>query len=129
MDQGIGFATRTATVRLAPDGIVEVRIAAGLLQSVEDAETNLDAATRAGGGVVRPILVDVSVAVPLSPEARRLYSGRRLLDAFTALALLVQANPLGRMMGNIYFRIAKPGIPIRLFNNELHARAWLRSFR
>jgi hypothetical protein len=48
-----------------------------------------------------------------------------LVKGFTALALLVAASPLGRMMGNVYFRVARPGIPVHLFNDEPSAVAWL----
>jgi hypothetical protein len=41
------------------------------------------------------------------------------------MALLIDASPFGRMMGNIYFRIARPGIPTRLFTDPELAKAWL----
>jgi hypothetical protein len=33
------------------------------------------------------------------------------------------------MMGNVYVRIAKPGIPTQLFADEAAAMAWLRERR
>jgi hypothetical protein len=64
----------------------------------------------------------------LDAETRHLYSGERLVSAFTAFALLVELSPLGRMMGNVYFRVARPGIPARLFTDERGALAWLKGY-
>ena len=38
-----------------------------------------------------------------------------------SLALLIDASPLGRMMGNVYLRIARPGVPTQLFADEAQA--------
>jgi hypothetical protein len=117
--------TRTAVVTLEPDGCVVVRVRAGVPQTVSDARANLAAALGVGNGKRRPILIDIRVAVPLDAEVRKHYSGTVLVDGFTAMALLVTASPVGRMIGNIYLRVASTGIPTRLFNDENSARAWL----
>ena len=90
---------------------------------------NLSAALEVGAGQRRPLLVDISEALPLDAEVRHYYSGQVLVDGFTALAMVIHASPLGRMMGNVYLRVAKPGIPTRLFAESAHARAWLMTFR
>ena len=56
-------------------------------------------------------------------------SGQVLIDGFSALALLVDATPFGRMMGNVYLRIARPGIPTQLFSDEARAIAWLSGYQ
>jgi len=120
--------TRTARVTLRADGLVVARIEPGAVQSLADARDNLDATIRACRGRRRPLLNDISKAVPLEPEVRHFYTGERLLEAFSSLGLLVEASPFGRMMGNIYFRVAKPGIPARLFTDEASATQWLQAF-
>lgn len=117
--------TRTAVVERTSEGIITVRVRAGESQSVADAKDNLSAALELLSGERRPILIDIRDALPLDAEVRRFYSGTILSD-FTALALLVKANPLGRMIGNVYLRIANTGIPTRLFTNEPPAIEWLR---
>ena len=117
--------TRTAVVTIEADGCIVVRVREGIAQTVEDARANLAAAISESGGVRRPILTDIRKAVPLDAEVRRYYSGRVLVDRFTAMAILVNATPLGRMIGNIYLRIANTFIPTRLFTDESPARAWL----
>ena len=118
--------TRTATVALNGEGIITVRVRAGAAQTIADAEANLAAALQLRNGQRRPILVDISRAVPLDAEVRRYYSGP-VLQGFSALALLIHASPLGRMIGNVYLRIANTAIPTRLFTSEDSAVAWLRN--
>jgi len=124
-----GVDTRTAVIHLSEDGLVIVRIRNGAYQSLEDAKTNLMTAVAATAGSRRPLLVDIRTAQPLDADARHHYSGRTLVDSFLALALLVAGNPFGRMMGNVYLRIARPGISTRLFTDERRALEWLIQHR
>ncbi|HEY9228278.1 MAG TPA: hypothetical protein VIP11_16600 [Gemmatimonadaceae bacterium] len=121
--------TETALVDLGSDGILTVRIRNGARQTLKDAEQNLGAALDERAGRRRPLLIDIRDAQPLDADVRHYYSGQVLVDGFTALALLVDASPLGRMMGNVYFRVARPGIPTRLFTQPADAHEWLTAFR
>ena len=122
-------STDTAHVDLGGDGILSVRILTDAAQSIANARDNLSAALEVGAGQRRPLLVDISEAQPLEAEVRHFYSGQVLVDGFTALALVIHASPFGRMMGNVYFRVARPGIPTRLFTEPEQARAWLMAYR
>ena len=121
--------TRTARIELNEHGVVSVRIYDGAQQSLADAKENLATAVSATEGQRRPLLIDIRRAKPLDAEARHHYSGQTLVDAFLALALLVEATPFGRMFGNIYLRVAKPGVPTRLFSDETEAAEWLNGHR
>jgi hypothetical protein len=103
-----------------------VRVRDGALQRPADARENLGVALSETKGTRRPLLVDITRCPPLAAETRHVYSGQQLVDNFTALALLVEASPLGRMMGNVYLRVARPGIPTQLFTSESSALDWLR---
>ena len=70
--------------------------------------------------------MDIRAAKPLLPEVRHVYMGERLDTSFAAMGLLVRGSPLGRTMGNVYLKIARPGIPTRIFALEPKALAWLR---
>lgn len=120
--------TNTALVRLGSDGVISVRIRSDAQQSLTDAKENLGAALEARDGQRRPLLIDIRDAQPLDAEVRHFYSGQ-VLDGFTALAMLVDASPFGRMMGNVYLRVARPGIPTRLFTQPEPALAWLIAYR
>lgn len=121
--------TKTAVIHLSDDGLVIVRIRDGARQSLADAKANLAAASSQTAGRRRPLLVDIRTAQPLDADARHHYSGQTLVDNFSAMALLVESSPLGRMMGNVYLRIARPGIPTQLFIDEPRAVAWLIKHR
>ena len=97
------------------------------VQTLEDAQANFDACARLAAPDRKPFLADIRLAKPLSPEVRHMYMGKRLDGSFRAMAMLVRGHPLGRAMGNVYLKIARPGIPTRIFANELKALAWLRA--
>ena len=117
--------TRTARIELAASGIVIARINQGARQSVTDASDYVTTAIRVAEGLRRPILVDIRHAQPLAADVRRLYSGHNVANAFTALALLIEGSPLGRMMGNVYFSVARLPMPMQMFVEERKALEWL----
>ena len=121
--------TETAVVRLSDDGVVIVSIRDGARQSLDDARRNLAAALAEATGRRRPLLVDIRTAQPLDADARHCYSGQKLVDSFSAIALLIDSSPFGSMMGNIYLRVARLGIPTQLFTDESRALAWLIKHR
>lgn len=121
--------TQTARIDLNDDGLVIVRINDGALQSLADAQENLALAVAETHGTRRPLLIDIRTAQPLDAAARHHYSGLTLVERFSALALLVEASPFGRMLGNVYLRIARPGIPTQLFADEARAVDWLQGHR
>ena len=117
--------TTTARINLNAQGLLIVRVNDGAEQTLDDARENLAAAVSETGGKRRPLLIDIRTAKPLDADARHHYSGQTLVDRFSALALLVEASPFGRMMGNVYLRVARPGIPTQLFSDETQATRWL----
>jgi hypothetical protein len=121
--------TKTAAIHLDEDGLVIVKIRDNAYQSLEDAKKNLATAISATAGRRRPLLIDIRTAQPLDADARHHYSGQTLVDGFSALALLVESSPFGRMMGNVYLRVARPGVPTRLFTEERRALEWLINHR
>ena len=102
-----------------------VNVRQGAVQSLEDAKANLAAAIAATAARRRPLLVDIRGAQPLDATVRHHYSGKLVAEHFSALALLVESSPLGRMMGNVYLRIARLDIPTQLFADESEASKWL----
>ena len=120
--------TRTAQIGLNEGGLIVVRIRNGAFQSLTDAQDNLAACMAETVGRRRPLLIDIRGAQPLDADVRHHYSGRTLVEGFSALALLIEASPLGLMMGNVYLRVARPGIPTQLFQNEARAIEWLSRY-
>ena len=121
--------TRTAQVHLAPYGIVLVRIKRDAAQSLDDAVQNLAAAVQVTDQQRRPLLIDIRTAIPLEDDVRRYYSGQMVVEHFSALGLIVDGGPFGRMMANLYFRVAQLGIASQIFDSEGDAVAWLLDYR
>ncbi len=120
--------TRTARVERNAEGIVVTRIQPDVVQTVEDAIQNVSISASSSGGIKGPLVVDLRQARPLDAETRHYYSGKQLTDFFTALAIIVPIGAWGKMFGNIYLKVAKPGIPARLFNTEEEALAWSQRY-
>ena len=116
--------TRTARVERTSEGIVVTRILPDVRQTVSDAVENVAVSAEICGGRPAPIVVDLRQAMPLDAETRHYYTGKQLTDFFTSMAIIVQGNAFGRMMGNLYLRVAKSGIPARLFESEEEALHW-----
>ena len=121
--------TKTAWIAFNDLGLLIVRVKDGAHQSLSDAKENLALAVSQTRGERRPLLIDIRKARPLEADARHHYSGQTLVESFSALALLIDGSPFGRMMGNVYLRIARPGIPTQLFADETRAMAWLSAHR
>jgi len=121
--------TKTARIALNDQGLLIVRIKDGAYQSLADAKVNLAVAVSETRGERRPLLIDIRKAQPLEADARHHYSGQTLVERFSALALLIEGSPFGRMMGNVYLRIERPGIPTQLFSDEGRALEWLSAQR
>lgn len=120
--------TTTAGIYLRDDGLVVVNIHHGASQSLEDAKANLAAAIAATAARRRPLLVDIRGAQPLDAAVRHYYSGPLVTEHFSALAILVESTPVGRIMGNVYLRIARLDMPTQLFADESEASEWLTRY-
>lgn len=126
--------TQSAFIELHPAGCVIVRCREGISQTLEHARENVATSLEVSGGKrIHPLMVNISNVAPLESDVRHYYVGGALADNFTALGLVVEASPLGRMMGNVFFRMmdavyrrnASSGIPTRLFSDEESAIGWL----
>ena len=121
----VTIQTRTARIGVNQRGIIVVQIQPDLEQSVEDAIANLDACVEAVGGEKRPVCVDIRKARPLSPDARKQYSGKNVGSRFKAVGMVVDGNPVGLAIGNVYLTVAKVEIPMKLFTKQQTAIDWL----
>lgn len=122
------IVTKTARIYLTHEGVVRVDVNIDARQTLENAVENMAAAIECCGPKKRPLLTDIRKAFPMQPEARRYYSGKVLIDNFLAIAILVDTSPVGKMMANIFLRIARPLVPSRMFFDEASATKWLTEF-
>jgi hypothetical protein len=130
--------TDSALLELHPRGCVIVRARKGVTQTLDHARENVKQSVElAGGQRLLPLLVDITQTAPLTSEVRHYYVGGALAENFTALGIVTEASPFGRMMGNVFFRMmahanrrdARTSIPTRLFGDEEGALSWLTSHR
>src|SRR5262249_18264810 len=110
------------SISLVDGGIVQVGIRPDIQQTKEDAYENVRVACEL---VSRPwVLVDLRQAQLLEADVRVIYKDG--CKDFSGVAFVVANHPLGRMMGNIYLRLARPGVPARIFASIPDALQWLR---
>ena len=110
---------------LRPDDIVQLVWAPGTVIGLEEAVAAIEAVAKLSGGRHLPMLVDVQRAGQVDKEARqKLSSGG---DKVSAVGAIV-GTPLSRMMGNLIINVSRPPMPMRLFDDEASAIAWLRTF-
>lgn len=128
--------TRSASIELHPRGCLIVRPRRGFVQTLEHARENVDTCVEMSNGKKRlPVLIDLTSAEPLPAEVRHYYADEGLVENFTAVGLLVEASPLGRMMGNVFFRMmdtihhGSARTSTRLFGDEKSALDWLTAER
>ena len=119
----------TATTRLWLDdeGILHVETLPLSDETLASAQGNLAALLRLGGGVRRPLLVDMRGGRSLSRDARKHYAGPEAARVVCAVAVLVD-NPLSRMLGNVFLGVNKPAFPTHLVEDQESGLAWLRDY-
>jgi hypothetical protein len=116
--------TRTARIWLGEDGIVRVKPRAREPESIEDAHDNVAAVLKVTRGVRRPMLLDLAMTGPLTPECREYYMSPEATGHLTAVAI-VTGSLLGRIVGNLTVGSNPTGVLFRLFETEPSAREWL----
>ena len=124
--QGTGVVTHPKfRMWLRPDGIVQVVWTSRSTALHEDAIATLDAMVELTGGRRSPLLVDMRDTGAQDRRTRAEWTSRSELQS--AVALIV-GTPLSRMLGSLLLRVNKPPFPVRLFDNEESALAWLKDF-
>jgi len=126
MDRDSGVITHlNFRMWLRPDGIVQIVWTQQTAMGREDAVAAIEAMAQLTGGRRSPLLVDLHGGGLPDRSARLELAPRG--DVVSAVALLVD-TPLTRMLGNFFLSVNKPSYPIRLFDDEASALAWLRAF-
>ncbi len=113
-------------VWLRQDGLLEIVWTPHLTSGIEDAVAAIRAMIELTDGRPTPLLVHIQDAGPQDRAARMEFSRRG--EVVSAVALIV-GNPLSRMMGTFILNVSKPEVPIRLFDDEVAAVAWLEEHR
>ena len=92
-----------------------------------DAKDILTASAKINQGKPYPALVDTRQVKSISREAREYFAGREASTIHKACAILID-SPVSSMMGNLFLKLNKPIMSVKLFTNENEALAWLKGF-
>jgi len=120
--------TRTDTVFLRSDGIVQIETMDGADFDYHDAVDAVNAFAQIAGGVMRPLLLKFELVKSISREARGYLSSEAPAKYTNACAILTN-SPIGRVIGNFLIGLNKTIYPTRLFNTEEEAIEWLKNFK
>lgn len=107
------------------DGIVFNIYKPNLVLTLDVAKLLVEDRLKVSNGVSRPLFADISELVSVDRNARRYLSreGGKLVDAGAFLV----TSPISKFAGNIFMKIDKPSVPMRLFTSKERAIDWLKS--
>lgn len=112
---------------MGPDGIARTQVKPGAEIFIQDAKENTAAIETFYSGKKFPLLVDIREIKSISPEAREHFTLKDRESVVKAFAMLLSSS-LSRIIGNFFLSFHKPVVPVKLFDNEKKALAWLSGF-
>ena len=118
------IAVQVARVTLEPDGTISFVMRPGACLDAANTRELLQAFTQLAGNLPRRILVHSRGLRSQDRRSREMCSApelARLVDRVAVIAL----NPVARVLTAFFVRVSKPRYPMRLFETEQAARAWL----
>lgn len=113
-------------ILLRADGILVYRPRKNLVIDLEKAELVLTCGMNMVNHPV-PVLVHMKDIRRVSRDARALFASEKYTQLAAQSALLV-SSPVNRVIGNFFIGLNKPFYPLRLFEDESAALAWLQEF-
>lgn len=107
-------------------GMLFGRYAPDLHLSLAVAKACVEARIFYSKGQAYPLLVDMKGIKSTTREARRYMAtiGATLVTA----AALITGSAINRTIGNIFLKIDRPSVPLKLFTDEQKAMEWLGQF-
>ena len=112
---------------MGSDGIARTKVKPGAEIFLQDAKENTAAIETFYNGKKFPLLVDIRNIKSISPEAREHFTLKGRESVVKAYAIILSSSP-SRMIGNFFLSFHKPAVPVKLFDHEDKALAWLRGF-
>lgn len=106
--------------------LLRMKIMEGAEIELENAVENYEAAQLLVEGHKHLLLVDATVNVYISKEAKT-YAAKNKPNSPIAMAVIVTSTA-NRLIGNFYINVNKPSVPTKLFPTEDKAIEWLKDF-
>lgn len=73
------------------------------------------------------VIIDVTHTTERTREVRE-YAAEVFPEMFKAIAM-VSASALGRMLANLFFNLKSQPYPVKMFDSEAEARAWIKKYQ
>lgn len=120
----------TSSIYLDSSGILHVVYKNGVEMGFEEAKLHAEACCKLCDGQMSLFLIDArNVSSIMDPSAREhLAQAPGLVEIRKAVAVIVDSLP-NRMIANFYHRFNKPKGPLKVFNSEKDALAWLSKYK
>ena len=109
------------------DGIARTVVKPNAEVLLQDAEQNTATVATFFNGKKFPLLVDIRNIKSISPDAREHFTLKGRESVVNAFAILMSSS-LSQMIGNFFLTFQNPAVPVKLFNHEQEALAWLARF-
>jgi len=77
---------------------------------------------------VRCVLINNVPIKPTTKEYRDYAAGEEMKKLFTALAIVMENNPMTKIAGNLFLKFSRPAYPTKIFNDERQALNWLKQY-
>lgn len=116
----------TATIWRDENGILYAILKKTPPPTMEQTIEAINGYKKVTGGEKHCIMIDVTHSPQSSREVRE-YAAKELPKLFKAMALLSK-SALGKMLANLFFNLKSQPYPVKMFNTEKEARAWLEKF-
>lgn len=106
------------------EGVLGIRIKGPCSLDGDDAEALFTAFDALGVVVPTPLVADIRGLRGVTLGVRTRMASERA-GRYLASVALIADNPLTRMIGNFFMRLNQPPFPLRIFDDEVSALAWL----
>jgi hypothetical protein len=110
------------------DGIGIVTWNDNLVISIDMAKAMVEERIEVFNGKVLPFIIDIRELSSIDTLSRQYFAGERSITGVKAGALLIDSL-ISKLAGNIYVKVDKPRIPVRLFTNKDKAIKWLQQYK
>lgn len=109
------------------DGIIVGAYSDRTLLDLELAKKGVEMRRALSREMAMPLLMDIRNLSGATAEARKYLASTESLTEITAGVLLVKST-FTEALGNFFFKISKPTIPKKMFNDRDKAKKWLLQF-
>ena len=119
--------TSVAEMHIDDDGILQIRFFKGAKITLEKIEEYYRLSNELLGGKKALVLVDASEEYEVTEEAKAYGQTDEATKNRIAIAY-VTSSFTNKIMFNLYLKVYKPRVPLKMFTNKNAALKWLNSF-